>query len=203
MPITLTPLTAAQFRRRVPEMVSIYIRAMGYSSTISGARQSAWNTHSRYLGFHSVAAIEHPAGEEPNPKDPTQPIRGFIYGYRGGNGQWWNTQVKAALMVAGVPPSLRIQLLDNYTELTEIHVDPSWQGNNIGRRLLTILADSLTSQRLLLSTPEVTCENNRAFHLYRRLGFTDVVRNMHFPGDPRPFAILGSRLPLGDHSPLI
>ena len=106
-------------------------------------------------------------------------------------------------MVAGVPPSLRIQLLDNYTELTEIHVDPSWQGNNIGGRLLTIFASSLTSQRLLLSTPEVTSENNRAFHLYRRLGFTDVVRNMHFPGDPRPFAILGSRLPLGDSSSLI
>lgn len=135
-------------------MVSIYIRAMGYSSTISGARQSAWNTHSRYLGFHSVAAIEHSVEEEPNPKNPTQPIRGFIYGYRGGNGQWWNTQVKAALMIAGVPPSLRIQLLDNYTELTEIHVDPSWQGNNIGRRLLTIFAGSLTSQRLLLSTPK-------------------------------------------------
>ena len=184
-------------------MVSIYIRAMGYSSTISGARQSAWNTHSRYLGFHSVAAIEHSVEEEPNPKDPTQPIRGFIYGYRGGNGQWWNTQVKAALMIAGVPPSLRIQLLDNYTELTEIHVDPSWQGNNIGRRLLTIFAGSVSSLRRRRAPPAGTRERGSAFHLYRRLGFTDVVRNMHFPGDPRPFAILGSRLPLGGNSSLI
>ena len=32
--------------------------------------------------------------------------------------------------------------------------------------------------------------------LYRRLGFTDIIRGYHFAGDPRAFAILGRALPL-------
>ena len=44
---------------------------------------------------------------------------------------------------------------------------------------------------VLLSTPEINGEANRAWRLYRRLGFADVIRDYHFAGDPRPFAILG------------
>ncbi len=32
--------------------------------------------------------------------------------------------------------------------------------------------------------------------MYRRLGFTDIIRGYHFAGDPRAFAILGRTLPL-------
>ena len=46
---------------------------------------------------------------------------------------------------------------------------------------------------MLLSTPE---GENRAWRLYRRLGFTDVLRNYRFTGDPRPFGVLGRDLPL-------
>ena len=49
---------------------------------------------------------------------------------------------------------------------------------------------------MLLSTPEINGEANRAWRLYRRLGFNDVIRGYHFAGDPRPFAILGRSLPL-------
>jgi ribosomal protein S18 acetylase RimI-like enzyme len=49
---------------------------------------------------------------------------------------------------------------------------------------------------VLLSTPETDGEANRAWRLYRRLGFLDVIRGHHFAGDPRPFAILGRPLPL-------
>ncbi|HZC10703.1 MAG TPA: GNAT family N-acetyltransferase, partial [Mycobacterium sp.] len=35
-----------------------------------------------------------------------------------------------------------------------------------------------------------------AWRLYRRLGFTDIIRGYHFTGDPRAFAILGRKLPL-------
>ncbi|MFD4193348.1 hypothetical protein ACFWRJ_15765, partial [Amycolatopsis thermoflava] len=37
---------------------------------------------------------------------------------------------------------------------------------------------------------------SRAWKLYRRLGFVDALRDYHFAGDPRPFAILGRTLPL-------
>jgi ribosomal protein S18 acetylase RimI-like enzyme len=48
----------------------------------------------------------------------------------------------------------------------------------------------------LLSTPEADEQRSRAWRLYRRFGFVDVLRNFHFPGDDRPFAILGRALPL-------
>ena len=51
-------------------------------------------------------------------------------------------------------------------------------------------------QHVLLSTPEINGEANRAWRLYRRLGFTDIIRGYHFAGDPRAFAILGRSLPL-------
>jgi ribosomal protein S18 acetylase RimI-like enzyme len=34
----------------------------------------------------------------------------------------------------------------------------------------------------------------RAWRLYRRFGFEDVLRHFHFPGDDRPFAVLGRQL---------
>jgi hypothetical protein len=47
---------------------------------------------------------------------------------------------------------------------------------------------------MLLSTPDA---DTRAFQLYRDLGFVDLRRSYLFPGDARPFAVLGARLPFG------
>jgi ribosomal protein S18 acetylase RimI-like enzyme len=46
---------------------------------------------------------------------------------------------------------------------------------------------------MLLSTPD---SDTRAFRLYRDLGFVDLRRDYLFPGDSRPFAVLGATLPL-------
>jgi ribosomal protein S18 acetylase RimI-like enzyme len=48
----------------------------------------------------------------------------------------------------------------------------------------------------LLSTPEADERGSRAWRLYRRFGFVDVLRDFHFPGDERAFAVLGKELPL-------
>jgi ribosomal protein S18 acetylase RimI-like enzyme len=48
----------------------------------------------------------------------------------------------------------------------------------------------------LLSTPEADEQRSRAWRLYRRFGFVDVLRDFHFPGDDRAFAVLGRTLPL-------
>ena len=50
----------------------------------------------------------------------------------------------------------------------------------------------LRHQTMVLSTPE---GENRAWRLYRRLGFVDLARNHMFPGDHRPFGVLGATLP--------
>src|SRR5271157_5641633 len=62
----------------------------------------------------------------------------------------------------------------------------------LARRLLAGRGE----RNVLLSTPEIRGEDNRAWRLYRRLGFTDIIRGHHFAGDPRAFAILGRKLPL-------
>jgi ribosomal protein S18 acetylase RimI-like enzyme len=41
----------------------------------------------------------------------------------------------------------------------------------------------------------------RAWLLYRRCGFRDLLRHHRFSSDPRPFAVLGRPLPLGPEPP--
>ena len=55
---------------------------------------------------------------------------------------------------------------------------------------------------MLLSTPEYGARPpGRAWRLYRRLGFRDVLRDHRFTGDSRPFAVLGRELPLDPPTP--
>lgn len=120
------------------------------------------------------------------------PLVGVAYGYRGAPGYWWDRQVRTGLHDRGTDTSV----LDDYFELTEIHVLPSAQGSGVGARLLSHLLRDRTESRVLLSTPEVPQEENRAWHLYRRTGFGDILRGFQFLGDHRPFAVLGRTLPL-------
>ena len=62
-------------------------------------------------------------------------------------------------------------------------------------RALLAMADGKT---VLLSTPEADEQRSRAWRLYRRFAFVDVLRDFLFPGDERAFAILGRELPLVD-----
>src|SRR5215212_6229441 len=64
-------------------------------------------------------------------------------------------------------------------------------------RALRAMADGKT---VLLSTPEADEQKSRAWRLYRRFGFVDVLRDFVFPGDERAFAILGRELPLAERS---
>ena len=63
----------------------------------------------------------------------------------------------------------------------------------LGRQLLHALVEDLPHPAALLSTPDA---DTKAFRLYHADGFVDLARGYHFPGDARPFAILGARLPL-------
>jgi ribosomal protein S18 acetylase RimI-like enzyme len=55
---------------------------------------------------------------------------------------------------------------------------------------------------VLLSTPEYGPHTpGRAWRLYRRMGFNDVLREHRFTGDARPFAVLGRELPLDPPAP--
>ena len=70
------------------------------------------------------------------------------------------------------------------------------QGHGLGAALLRSLLSMAGTKTALLSTPEADEQRSRAFRLYRRFGFVDILRDFWFPGDDRAFAILGRTLPL-------
>lgn len=174
--IEVRRLDPAAFRGRLRELIGIYLTAMHYPTELAGARSVLWEEHSHRAGFDCVVAV-----------GPDGAVHGLAYGYRGAPGQWWYSEVRR-----GTPRSALPQLSD-FFELTELHVHPAWQGHRIGETLIRRLADGRPERHMLLSTPE---GENRAWRLYRRLGFGDLLRHYRFTGDPRPFGVLGRELPL-------
>ncbi|BCI87607.1 hypothetical protein NIIDMKKI_28130 [Mycobacterium kansasii] len=74
--------------------------------------------------------------------------------------------------------------MSSYFELTELHIQPRAQGHGLGEALVRRLLAGRQEDHVLLSTPETNGEANRAWRLYRRLGFTDIIRGYYFAGDP-------------------
>lgn len=177
----LSRLDPDEFRRRTPALIDVYLTAMRYPPDLAGARSVLWEEHSRRAGFSCVIAI----GADDR-------VRGLAYGYRGAPGQWWYSEVRRGM------GSGNQQQLADFFELTELHIHPDFQGHGLGETLLRALAADRPEHSMLLSTPE---GENRAWRLYRRLGFTDVLRNYRFTGDPRPFGVLGRVLPFDPPAP--
>jgi ribosomal protein S18 acetylase RimI-like enzyme len=177
----LVELSADALRSRLYEALGLYVTAMRYPKGTAEQRAPMWLAHMLRDGWRCVAAI-----------DPDDRLVGICYGYRGASGQWWHEQVRRGVTeLAG--PATAEEWMRDYFELTELHVRPDSQGHGTGEHLLRTLLTGLPEGRVLLSTPEGP---TRAWSLYRRVGFVDVLRDYRFAGDPRPFAVLGHRLPL-------
>jgi ribosomal protein S18 acetylase RimI-like enzyme len=172
----IVPWTAEEFATRVEDAMRIYAAAMSYPPHAAVQRAVTGRRHAFNTGFGCRAAVLG---------DGT--LVGFGYGYTTRAGQWWHDLVQRAL-----PPESG-RWLTNAFELSELHVLPDYQGHGIGRVLLTDLAAAIPHDAMLLSTPDA---DTRAFRMYRGLGFVDLRRHYLFPGDARPFAVLGARLPL-------
>lgn len=186
MTVSLRRLTAPEFHLLTPELVDIYIDAMGYDPAIRSGRIAVWRQECRLAGFTSVIATER--------TDRGEFITGLAYGFSGTPRVWWHHQVMRGLKPRGLEDLGR-----DYFELAEIHVDPRRQSRGTGRGLLRDLVWNQPHPHVLLSTPEVENEANAAFHLYRSAGFSDVLRDFRFDGDSRRFAVLGAPLPLPGH----
>jgi ribosomal protein S18 acetylase RimI-like enzyme len=172
-------------RDHMHEALTIYGLAMGYGSAVVAGRYGYAIQHTERPGFRAVGAFaEFPDGER---------LVGFGYGYLTAPGQWWHDQVRAALDRR----TAKKWLPDSF-EVCELHVHPDHQSRGLGRQLLHALLADLTQPVALLSTPD---SNTKAFRLYHADGFVDLARGYHFPGDSRPFAILGVRLPLHPAEP--
>jgi ribosomal protein S18 acetylase RimI-like enzyme len=166
----------ADFEFNVEAAMRIYVKAMKYPAVAGAQRGRAARGQTTFPAFTARAAIED---------DGT--LVGFCYGYTSEDGQWWHELVRHALPVA-----VATKWLSDAFELSELHVLPAAQGRGIGEALLRSLAQDLPHRHMLLSTPD---GDTRAFRLYHRLGFQDLTRDHYFPGEARPFAVLGKELP--------
>jgi ribosomal protein S18 acetylase RimI-like enzyme len=178
----------------------VYVDAMRYPRGTEDQRASMWLEHTRRHGWKAVAAVDLKESEDGAPMDADAlvkaPLLGVAYGYCGAPDQWWQQQVVQGLARIGADSSRIAELMTSYFELTELHIHPRAQGRGLGEALARRLLANRAEAHVLLSTPEINGEGNRAWRLYRRLGFHDIIRGYHFAGDPRAFAILGRALPL-------
>ena len=203
MAIFLIDLPPTEMERRLSDALGVYVDAMRYPRGTENQRAAMWLEHTRRRGWQAVAAVEVPEAaapveiaEGPTGELSNAPLLGVAYGYPGAPGQWWQQQVVLGLQRGGLPSQEIARLINSYFELTELHIHPRAQGRGLGEALVRRLLACRSEQNVLLSTPETNGEANRAWRLYRRLGFIDIIRRYHFAGDPRAFAILGRALPL-------
>ena len=212
----LIDLSPSDMQVRLGDALTVYVDAMRYPRGTENQRAPMWLEHTHRPGWRAVAVVDTaPPGSGPSnggvpisgPAEPataplsrdalvTAPILGVAYGYRGAPDQWWQQQVMRGLRHYGLPRDEITRLMGDYFELTELHIHPSAQGRGLGEALVRRLLSGRNEGRVLLSTPETNSGENRAWRLYRRLGFTDIIRGYRFAGDPREFAILGRALPL-------
>lgn len=177
----LVTLSQDQMRQRLNDALDLYVTAMRYPPGTAVQRTPVWLDHIRRAGWRGVAAL-----------DGGDAMVGVAYGYLGAPGQWWFEQVRQGLDTVLPADQVRTWLTGAF-ELTELHVRPDSQGHGIGEQLLrTLLGDPPPAERVLLSTPEGP---SRAWRLYRRVGFVELLRHYRFAGDVREFAVLGRSLP--------
>ena len=192
----LIELSPSDMQRRLGDALAVYVDAMRYPRGTEDQRASMWLEHTRRAGWKAVAAVDVSDDYDGPAGLTAAPLLGVAYGYCGAPDQWWQQQVVQGLHRVGADRAHITELMTSYFELTELHIAPKAQGRGLGEALARRLLADRAEAHVLLSTPEINGEANRAWRLYRRLGFTDIIRGYHFAGDPRAFAILGRALPL-------
>ena len=163
----------------VGQVVEVWSAAHGLSSASATRREFGATRiprHARREGFLFVGAFA-----------PEDRLVGFVYGYTGAPGQWWHDKVAAAL-----DPEARATWLDPpHFELTEIAVDPPWQGRGVGSRLHDAVLEGPPFERALLSA---LADNGPVLDFYARRGWQVLLDELRFePGRP-VFSILGKEL---------
>ncbi|MEV7802579.1 GNAT family N-acetyltransferase [Microbispora sp. NPDC088329] len=181
--IELRRVGADRFRAVLDTVLEIYTVAMRPPSDQLAGRLAIMRNHATYPDFACVLAedTQEPGG-----------VAGFAYGFHGGRGQWWHDVVRGALQDrAG--PVVAEDWFGDALEIAEIHVRPEHQGRGIGRRLIHALCEDRPERTAVLSTHDAPTV---ARHLYRDVGFADLMTRFVFPGGYEEYVIAGVRLPL-------
>ena len=123
---------------------------------------------------------------------PDGPVIAFAYGFRGAAGQWWHDVVRAGITAAAGERTAAAWLADCF-EIAEVHVQPEFQGQGIGRSMLLSLTAGSPHRTAVLSTLDAESPARR---LYAAMGFKDLLRSFSFPGNGPLYAVMGAALPL-------
>lgn len=176
-------LDAAAFAGALDACLAVYAAAMDTPAFELPGRRAIMDRHLGYPRFRAVAATN---------SDAPSSIVAFAYGFHGAAGQWWHDLVDSAVTTVAGPALASAWLADSF-EIGEVHVHPDYQGRGVGRRMLLTLTAGRGERTAVLSTRDTA---SPARHLYRTLGFTDLLTQFCFPGGPERYAVMGAPLPL-------
>jgi ribosomal protein S18 acetylase RimI-like enzyme len=180
--VSVTELGRPAFLASIDAQLDIYAAAMGANPDEVPGRRAIMQRHAGHPGLRSLVAVEDGSGR----------IVGFAYGFRGVPGQWWHDVVWSGIVAAAGQASAEAWLADAL-EIAEVHVLPEFQRRGIGRQMMLMLTADRTERTALLSTRDA---KTPARHLYRQLGFADLLTAFQFPGGGPPYAVMGAPLPL-------
>ncbi|MER5728470.1 GNAT family N-acetyltransferase [Streptomyces sp. NPDC002138] len=172
--VTLGPLDLAA---RVDEALRVQAVAFGLSEEEVAIRRYIVQRHMICPGARALGAFAE--GDE---------LVGFVYGMPNDRSHWWSTVVEPHLRAGG-----HDGWLDGSFVITELHVHPAFQGRGVGRALITRITDTAVEPRSILSAIDT---DSPARALYRKLGYTDLARQVRFPSARLPYAVMGAPLPL-------
>jgi ribosomal protein S18 acetylase RimI-like enzyme len=178
----IAELSRPDFLAGVGQFLAIYAAAMGARDDELPSRQAIMERHTGNPGFRAIAV---------HSGKPSR-IVAFTYGFHGQPGQWWHDVVRSGITTRDGAAASDSWLAD-VLEIAEVHVHPQFQARGIGRRMILALTSGRGERTALLSTRD---DQTPARHLYRSLGFTDLLTEFLFPGGGPPYAVMGAELPL-------
>ncbi|MFF4410468.1 GNAT family N-acetyltransferase [Streptomyces luteireticuli] len=172
--IAVGPLDLAA---RVDDALAVQAVAFGLSAEEVGVRRHIVLRHLTCPGARALGATTGDGR-----------LVGFVYGMPNDRAHWWSTIVEPYLRATGYE-----SWLDDSFVITELHVHPAFQNRRIGRTLITSITADADEPRSILSAVD---RESPARALYRKLGYQDLARQVHFPSAPMPYAVMGAELPL-------
>ncbi|GIH97184.1 GNAT family N-acetyltransferase [Planobispora siamensis] len=181
--IALRRVGPDEFSNRLDSVLEIYTAAMKPPPDQLTGRQTIMGNHATHPGFACLFA-------ETSDGVPV----GVAYGFHGVPGQWWHDVVYQAV-TDQLGQRKAYDWFGDALEIAEVHVHPDHQGKGIGRALVTALCAGRRERTAVLSTRD---QPTAARHLYRSLGFADLLTWFVFPGGYEHYAIAGAVLPLSE-----
>ena len=181
--IGLREMDAAALAAEIEAFLPVYAAAMNPPAIHLPGRRAIMERHRGYPRFRCVSAS--------STGDPCS-IIAFAYGFHGESGQWWHDLVNTAIAASAGGARARAWLGDSF-EIGEVHVHPDYQNRGAGRAMMLALTAPCSERTAVLSTRDTA---SPARHLYRKLGFSDLLSQFCFPGGPERYAVMGAALPL-------